>query len=148
MTTPSASPEERIAAIKARVNAATEGPWRALDSGNNYLFVFAKAVKENVCAMFWGGSLFRNFSNNAAFIAHAREDIPWLLDQRHAAQAENASLRASLERMKAVVKQIAGQKTLSELSEAGEDCEGDFEGAYDTMIELARAALDAEGNGT
>ncbi len=44
-------------------------------------------------------------------------------------------------RVEAALKKIADQKTLSELSLEGDDCEGDFEGAYDAMIEAARQAL-------
>lgn len=39
------------------------------------------------------------------------------------------------------VKHIADQNTIGELSAADEDCEGDFEGAYDTIIEECRKAL-------
>lgn len=44
-------------------------------------------------------------------------------------------------RYEAALTKIAEQKTLGELSEAGEDNEGDFEGAYDALIAEARLSL-------
>lgn len=48
---------------------------------------------------------------------------------------------SEIERLHAALKKIADQKTLSELADEGDDCEGDFEGAYDAMIEDARKSL-------
>lgn len=53
----------------------------------------------------------------------------------------HASPYAEIERLRAELQKLADQKTIGELSEAGEDCEGDFEGDYDTMIDVARKAL-------
>jgi hypothetical protein len=58
--TPSELTEERLAAIKARAEAATPGPWTT-EQVQNTDWDFARA--------------------EAAFVAHAREDIPWLLAQ-------------------------------------------------------------------
>lgn len=55
--------------------------------------------------------------------------------------AANARLIAAAPGLLAALRTIAGQKTLGELSGAGEDCEGDFEGAYDALIDLARATI-------
>lgn len=48
-----------------------------------------------------------------------------------------------IESLRATLKNIATQKTIGELSEEGEDCEGDFEGAYDALIHIARRAIEA-----
>lgn len=60
---------DRIAGITARCEAAAPGPWA---TGINALIVDA-----NGKALFFGP----HGKDNAAFIAYARDDIPWLLEQ-------------------------------------------------------------------
>ena len=61
----------RLAEIQARANAATEGPWRANDNGKGTVY---DGRNIGVCSM-WAVRR----PADAVFIAHAREDIPWLL---------------------------------------------------------------------
>ena len=58
--------DKRIEEIKARCEAATPGPWDIILNGHNIKVERTPA--------------------NIDFIAHAREDIPWLLDQLAEAQ--------------------------------------------------------------
>lgn len=57
--------DDRLVAIAARADAASPGPWP-----------YAETL--------WAGR-----ARDAEFIAHAREDIPWLLSQLRDARAEN-----------------------------------------------------------
>ncbi len=58
---------------------------------------------------------------------------------------EQAKVEAERDRLKAALDDIAGQRTIAEHREftGGED--GDVEGAYDTIIEVARATRSGEG---
>ena len=63
---------DRLADIKAREQAAFGGPWEALDADENGMH--AVAVDGTVLVEVG------DFCD-AEFIAHAREDVPWLVDQ-------------------------------------------------------------------
>jgi len=80
--------EQRIAEIDARATAATDGPWWPVDSGCTG---FDVACSPDVHV----ASFLREC--DAAFIAHARTDIPWLIEQVQALAQENAQMRAALE---------------------------------------------------
>lgn len=60
--------------IEARANAATPGPWEAFD---NYIStgdeIFADVHSSN--------PMYGDASNDTQFIAHAREDVPSLLEE-------------------------------------------------------------------
>jgi hypothetical protein len=72
----------RIAAIQARVEAATKGPWRA--DGHSYTIgIYRYMLRRD------GGVT----AADAEFIAHARQDIPWLL----ARDAEHVVAHARLQ---------------------------------------------------
>jgi hypothetical protein len=62
--------DEELAAVKARCDAATPGPWQSeYDNCGNGGF-----------SEWWNvGSGLMNEEADAAFIAHAREDVPALL---------------------------------------------------------------------
>ena len=85
----------RIDAIKARCEAATAGPWRAIERGNSVIshgvvtVAYDSRPQQNVCA---GIS---PKTGNAAFIAYAREDIPYLLERIAELEAEIASREQS-----------------------------------------------------
>jgi hypothetical protein len=70
--------EKDLNAIEARANAATPGPW-------SYATAYVNAGKEDIALLysaFGDGTIdefFPNAINNAAFIAHARQDVPVLL---------------------------------------------------------------------
>ena len=74
--------DQRIAEIKARCEAATEGPWE-IHNTPDYAEIHVQNGKE------YGFSpvALADASYNADFIAHSREDIPYLLTQLAASQA-------------------------------------------------------------
>jgi hypothetical protein len=87
---------EYLAAVAARTNAATEGPW-ALEGGDvSQSCELAQKIGEHE----WErqgivlGEHIRE--NDAEFIAHAREDIPALLAHIHALQAKVDGVQARL----------------------------------------------------
>ena len=71
---------DRIQEIRARCDAATRGTWKAR--------IYAQATRRNHVIAFRTGEIVAQSSAdcNANFIANAREDIPWLLDQLAASQ--------------------------------------------------------------
>lgn len=89
---------DRIAEIAARVEAATPGPWVAHSSDGCGLSHYAQDCPEGLCSLYPVARALHNdvdvdiyapegdyrkrdhrVSDNADFIAHAREDVPWLL---------------------------------------------------------------------
>ena len=109
---------DRLAAIRARCEASSEGPWHSggpvgrasickkLTGGDGpnglTMQVFEIGAKDDqyppaLCVVndHWDRTEDRKVSaaENAEFIAHARADIPWLLEQLAASQAREASLR-------------------------------------------------------
>lgn len=88
--------EEQLLAIKARAEAATPGPW-----GIEHVERRIWAGSERVCFLF--GQDRRQNENNGVFIAHAREDVPALLE-------EVERLRAAVERLR---KQLDGLKKIA-----------------------------------
>lgn len=74
---------DRLSEIRARCDAATPGPWDIGGIRKN-LIQTANAPFCEVCTV-RGGSSFQEIDgqqkSNAAFIAHAREDIPYLLSE-------------------------------------------------------------------
>lgn len=80
----------RIAAIRERAAQATPGVWHAPDVITPYV---STAASEWL-AQLWN-KFEENFPNaeaNAAFIAHSREDIPWLLEQLARADRDRRAL--------------------------------------------------------
>ncbi|MCC9307728.1 hypothetical protein LN042_11570 [Kitasatospora sp. RB6PN24] len=83
---------EQLAAIRQRVNYATDGPW-----WNDEHEIYAGTIDSydqwvgETCDPGAGGS----GSNNAEFIAHARQDVPALLAEVEQLRAEHARYRAA-----------------------------------------------------
>lgn len=75
--------EQRVAEIRARLEAATPGPWQTWPDGTEES-VESVSVGRFVCHL---NSNMRQFREDAAFIAHAREDVPYLLARLAAAEA-------------------------------------------------------------
>ena len=88
---------ERLDQIEARANAATEGPWDAINLRTNYFlrdeWIVGAAIDELpiVADLRDAGT---QGGNDAAFIAHARTDVPWLIEQ---VRRRDAALRAVLD---------------------------------------------------
>ena len=73
--------QERLNAIKARAEAATPGPWgqcvaATCPMGNAYLYLDSEDYVRLA------------HDNDMQFIAHSRQDIPWLIEQVERLQAE------------------------------------------------------------
>lgn len=85
---------DRLQEIKERCEKATPGPWELVlgHEDPNDACVHVKGSDNTVC---YTQCYDCNHRADMAFIAHAREDIPYLLD-------ENDRLRRELERKNAV----------------------------------------------
>ena len=66
----------RLDEIKARAEAATKGPWSSDWSEGEVPVFYGQTTK--ISGTF---SVEANTIEDAAFIAAAREDVPWLVDQ-------------------------------------------------------------------
>lgn len=97
--------EERIVEIRGREKAATQGPWRAKsealeadECGNATAEMTCVSTNDKgICILYGRGHDDANTQEDAAFIAHAREDIPALLDEVERLRAENEVLEKALE---------------------------------------------------
>lgn len=106
MTRPQPDPGERAASagrvaapaalVAARARRATPGPWGYDRAGGAVVAVDAAGLREVAAC---------GHDPDAAFVAHAREDVPWLLGQLAAEQAA----RAALQRRLAVVVAAVGR---------------------------------------
>ena len=87
--------EERLAEIRVRAEAATPGAWRDDRRADGVPAVHNGKVR--ICDTYRadGQSVL-----NAEFIAHAREDVPALLDEVERLTDENTRLRVELEAAK------------------------------------------------
>lgn len=93
--------EERIAEIRARAEAATPGPWKA--GKDDFTKNIIEAVKDRGTIivqrrddhnMFWNSIIpLKQTFSDADFIAHAREDVPALLEEVERLRAENEKLK-------------------------------------------------------
>lgn len=102
-----------IEAIKARVAAATAGPWSW--EGSIYEHMEAEIVAKRGLAQLWKSD---NVIPDAAFIAHARTDIPDLIAALEAAERERDALKeagtgldALLEEIETVIKTVASRQS-------------------------------------
>lgn len=97
----------QLAEIEARADAATKGPWIAAAHGSGVVgWPVVASSGRSVCAINYvhhsaidpavpGDKAFNAESKrNAAFLAHARQDIPALIAHARALEAENERLRA------------------------------------------------------
>lgn len=91
--------EQRVGAIEARTNRATSGPWRTVTN-----LPLGPWVDEDCRPLASDGqpALVRNWKEaclNAHFIAHAREDIPWLIAALSAALREKRDLETRIKEL-------------------------------------------------
>lgn len=82
--------DARVQEIRARLEAATPGPWQTWPDGTEES-VESVSVGRFVCHL---NSNMRQFRDDAAFIAHARQDVPWLLARLDALEAERDYLES------------------------------------------------------
>lgn len=99
-TKPNGITPEELTAIRERAEKATPGPWGWSDAkvrDGKYVFVPQGSYLAGTLIMF--GDTYENGEQDADFIAHAREDIPRLLDALEAAFAEIERLQRKLNAM-------------------------------------------------
>lgn len=84
--------DARVQEIRARLEAATPGPWQTWPDGTEES-VESVSVGRFVCHL---NSNMRQFREDAAFIANAREDVPYLLARYDALAARMAAAEAAL----------------------------------------------------
>lgn len=89
------NPIDRLAEIAARIEAAAAGPWKA-DGAEIYGAPHGHIDIEQWVAESLDIDDEKASNSNAAFIAHAREDIPFLLQLLREKDAEIAELQAKL----------------------------------------------------
>lgn len=120
--------EKRLSEIRRRCEAATEGPWTVWEEPTPTMEDAARALTEQVqgtgdgfCkALFLleaGGKCPATTGcgptskSNAAFIAHARDDIPWLLDRVQPTHRVGSAMRAApIGRLPVVIMDPAGME--------------------------------------
>lgn len=95
---------DRIAEIRARAEAATEGPWF---HNGIALYEMHDDPDDGVLRRFSVPTIWTHQDEitgpaNGAFIAHARSDVPWLL-------AENDRLQAAIDAVLAYLKRICDE---------------------------------------
>ena len=73
--------DERIAEIRARVEAATPGPWEVDDKYSDQ-FVVCELDEYVAVSASTDADIGLDGRADAEFIAHARQDVPDLLDER------------------------------------------------------------------
>jgi hypothetical protein len=94
-------PTARVQAIRDRLAKATEGPWwvhrrtvtTAILNHRDHYVLEQLGGRRKGCDV--------RSIDDAGFIANAREDVPWLLEQLDASQARAAALAQELREMKA-----------------------------------------------
>ena len=67
---------DRLAEIEARFEAATEGPWTVLPDSADWDVPILDAAGSFLCCSPWRGVRGGHLAQDAAFIAHARTDLP------------------------------------------------------------------------
>ena len=76
-----ADPRETLARIRKRTNAATEGPWETEHHYNRLTGEHVVSEIPRVAECMGNGDGGLDYKEDAEFIAHARTDVPWLLEQ-------------------------------------------------------------------
>lgn len=87
---------DRLSEIHARAAAATPGPW-CTDAWEIYQGTeYTPDVSQWIGETCRGTTTCAQDRADATFVAAAREDVPWLLDQLRQKDADNAELAAKL----------------------------------------------------
>lgn len=94
---------EKIAKIKARADAATPGPWSGKIEPQNYpesddadLPGFVRDPERREICYIGERYNYTSYETDLTFIAHAREDVPWLLAELERVTTELDALKAEL----------------------------------------------------
>lgn len=91
---------EQLDAIRARMEAATPGPWEAWTAVCCPDCGWVDGPKRTVCPVYEGTKRTHTLdANDAEFIASAREDVPALLAEVERLQALGALLSADIQRL-------------------------------------------------
>ena len=90
--------DQRLAEIEARANAATPGPWYALDHSSGGVILQASPDEEDYLSSIiedgdFAAEAATVRTDDGAFIAAAREDVPWLIAQLREANDVRTSKR-------------------------------------------------------
>lgn len=107
-----------IEAIKARAEAATEGPWEVSSEGPGYpVGIFSRLGTKSARTVIYPDDDYETGEPDLEFIAHAREDIPALLTyiDELEAQIERVRLEAKAEAFMDAQQIIAGEDPIDEM---------------------------------
>ena len=100
---------ERIAAIRARADAATDGPWDVWRDDSGHPFVRVGHLLHEIDYLLTTGGLASGYAD-ADLIAHAPTDLRDLLAEVERLTAERDALAAQVERVRAVCEQVETDK--------------------------------------
>lgn len=141
---------ERLAEIEARVAAADDGPWRVRGPQVDPSWKWAAGVES---ASLDPGEVDTTIAEvvdapDAEFIAHARTDVPWLVEQVRELQAENERLQTALRRKenhRARARERVRQR--DEVIERVRKLADEWERSYPSLMvgSFLRAALEGDG---
>ncbi len=87
------SEEKRLAEIAERAEKATPGPWRHIKAMGQWMCWLLAPPESTDFPEGYPLCNFRGTDDTADFIAHARADIPWLLDKMKTARQHAINLR-------------------------------------------------------
>lgn len=113
------STSDRLDEITARCNAATDGPWAIWHSGTDY----PQSVVANDDGLSLVAETFTSPKYPAAdaeFIAHARADVPWLVEQ---VRKRDTALQAVLDLHKAHAEQVLATDCSAETCDCEDGCQ-------------------------
>lgn len=115
--------DERLEEIRARVAAATDGPWGEYHQDYNAGWysdgVYSQDKGQWIIAANNAACAVKATPADRAFIAHARSDIPYLLDQLTQAQGRIAELGAVVEAVQMLSVMHAGHCILCRVQLGG-----------------------------
>jgi len=107
--------QTKLQEIRDRADKAIEGPWVPKKFGCSEVSIYKGPVKVKGCGMTHGGEICQmddpdcsdfkssQLKDTAEFIAHARQDIPYLLDALEQAQEENKQLKQPDEQIERLI---------------------------------------------
>ena len=135
---------ERIEQIRERVAKATEGPWEvhhiSVRGGNENCTVVSPSGDAELGNWFVSAS---QWPTDAAFIAHARQDIPDLLAALTAANERAERAEAENERLRSALTEIRDQESCEvNMGNYDDDNVRNLNNAYIAVYDIARRTLE------